>query len=65
MKETPSGYEGLPAIILKNESRKADKGRSFSLEVGLGADSSVKMSLLQSVTKTLGLGRILWINYVS
>jgi ATP-dependent phosphoenolpyruvate carboxykinase len=40
----------------------ANKGWSSSFGVGLKISLPYKISLLQNVTKGLGLGQILWIN---
>jgi hypothetical protein len=52
----------VAANILSKQWRTADKGWHSSLEVRRGANnsSSLKISLLQNVTKGLGLGRNIW-----
>jgi hypothetical protein len=57
--------EWPPAVnILNKQSRTNDKGWSFSLENGCGANnpSPSKINLLQKTKWSLGPGRILWIN---
>jgi hypothetical protein len=49
--------------MLNKQSRTAEKGRSSRWGVGRGANnaSAKKISLLRSVTKGLGRGRINWL----
>jgi hypothetical protein len=70
--QVADGEDGLQmwrvaANIPNKQSRTADKGWSSSLGVGRGANNSSpqKISLLRNVRLGLGLGWILWINYLS
>ena len=51
----------VPANILNNRKRTADKGWSFSLDVGRGVDkpSLIKLALLQKMNTWVGPGLIL------
>jgi hypothetical protein len=51
--------------MLNKESWKIDKGWSSNLGVGLTTPHRKKISLLRSITKGLGPGRIIWINDLS
>jgi hypothetical protein len=57
----------VAANILNKQSQIADKGQSFSLGFGCGANKSSphKISLLRKITRSLGPGRIPWINDLS
>jgi hypothetical protein len=57
----------VAADILNKKSRTAYKGWSFRLGVGRGAKNSspYKISLLRTFGRSLGPGRILWINDLS
>jgi hypothetical protein len=64
--QVADGGEGLPiwklaANIMNKQLLTGDKGCPSGFGVGRGA----KIILLRNVTKSLGLGRILWINDLS